>query len=319
MLLRRSDDSGLTRPSDWIAVCAAATIPGATARAVFEAELMPVTIGTGSGLDTGYFELTLAGTRTRDALGSTPLYALPGDLIDVDLGAFSPALAGKHLRGRVEGQHLVPYPDRAQIEDGALGPDAPVVAWVADPVEAFFLAIQGSGRVALADGTELRVGYAGQNGRDYTGIGRLMRERGLLGPGQATMEGIVTWLHTHPDAGRALMRENRSYVFFKPLTGPGALGALGQPLAPEAAVAADPAFVPLGAPVYLATQSVDGPLTRVVVAADTGGAIKGANRFDWFTGAGARARHLASGQSAQGRAWLLLPRAAAERFRAPPR
>ncbi len=317
-LLRRADTSGLTRPGDWTAPCAAAT-SAADPRAFFEANLVPVTVGDGTGLDTGYFELTLAGARERDAVNAIPLHAPPPDLIDVDLGQFSAALAGKHVRGRVEGQRLVPYPDRAAIEDGVLGPDPRVIAWVADPVEAFFLAIQGSGRVTLADGTELRIGYAGQNGRDYTGIGRLLRERGLLAPGQASMEGIVAWLHAHPAEGRTLMRENRSYVFFRPLTGPGPLGALGVPLTPKANVAADPAFVPLGAPLFLSTRTVDGPMARVVIAADTGGAIKGPNRLDWFTGAGARARRLASGQSATGRVWLLLPRSAAERLRAPPR
>ncbi len=317
-LQRRIDTSGLTRAGDWAEACARAGSAN-DARAFFEATFAPVIVGTGTGLDTGYFELTLAGSLARDATNATPLYAPPADLIDVDLGMFTPALTGRHIRGRVEGQRLVPYWDRAAIEDGALAGRGLEIAWVADPVEAFFLAVQGSGRVRLADSSEVRIGYAGQNGRDYTGIGRLMRERGLLGPGAATMEGIVALLHTHPEAGRALMRENRSYVFFKRIEGPGPLGALGVPLAPGISVAADPAFVPLGAPVYLATQTVDGPLARVVVAGDSGGAIKGANRFDWFTGAGERARRLASGQSAQGRAWLLLPRAAAERLRAPPR
>ncbi len=317
-LARRADASGLTQPTDWAETCAAAQT-ATDPRAFLETNFIPVIVGSGTGLDTAYFELTLAGSRTRDMADAVPLLALPPDLIDVDLGRFAPTLTGRHVRGRVQGQRLIPYYTRAEIEDGALGPDARALAWVADPVEAFFLAIQGSGRVTLADGVELRVGYTGQNGRDYTGIGRLLRKRGLLGPGQASMEGIVAWLHAHPDEGRALMRENKSYVFFRELTGPGPLGALGVPLAPQASIAADPAFVPLGAPVFLATNTVDGPLARVVVAADTGGAIKGPNRFDWFTGAGPRARHLASGQSAQGRAWLLLPRAAAARLHALPR
>ena len=317
-LARRADRSGLTRPADWTGACAAAAI-ASDPRAFFEATFTPVIVGDGNGLVTGYFELTLAGARTRDAINTTPLYGVPTDLIEVDLGQYSDALLGKHIRGRVEGQRFVPYHDRAAIEDGALAGRGLEIAWVADPVEAFFLAIQGSGRVALADGTELRIGYAGQNGRDYTGIGRLLRERGALGPGQATMEGIVAWLHAHPAEGRALMRENKSYVFFKPLTGPGPIGALGVALTPEASAAADPVFVPLGAPLFLATRTVEGSMARVVVAGDIGGAIKGANRIDWFTGAGPRARRLAGGQSAPGRVWLLLPRAAAERLRAPPR
>ena len=329
-LLRHTDTSGLTQPGDYAAACAAVEAERArtyaapalaadAARHIFEAELLPARIADGQGLITGYFELTLRGSRTRDAFATIPLYGLPPDLIDVDLGLFSPSLLAKHIRGRVDGHRLVPYWDRAAIEDGALPPNAPVVAWAADPVEAFFLAIQGSGRVALPDGTELRVGYAGQNGRDYTGIGRLLRERGQLAPGHATMEDIVAWVHAHPEEGRALMRENKSYVFFKPLTGPGPLGALGVPLTPEVSAAADPSYVPLGAPVYVTSQTVDGPLARIIVTADTGGAIKGPNRFDWFTGSGQHARRLASGQSTRSRAWLLLPRAAADHLRALPR
>jgi len=314
-LVRRADASGLTQPGDWGAPCASAAQPG-DARAFFEAAFVPVVVDTGVGLDTGYFELTLAGSRTRDTANAYPLYRVPADLIDVDLGQFGSTLAGKHVRGRVENARLVPYYDRAAIDDGALAGRGLELAWVADPIEAFFLAIQGSGRVRLADGTELRVGYAGQNGRDYTGIGRLLRERGVLGPGQATMEGLVTWLRADPDEGRAAMRENQSYVFFRELSGPGPVGAMGVALTPGASVATDPAFVPLGAPLFLATRTADGPLNAAMVAQDTGGAIKGANRFDLFLGAGANARRIAGGLSAQGRAWLLLPRAAAERLRA---
>jgi len=314
-LERRDDASGLTRAGDWDAACAAAAQLG-DARVFFEAAFAPVMVGQGVGLNTGYFELTLAGSRTRDVANAYPLYRVPGDLIDVDLGQFAPTLAGKHVRGRVDGARLVPYHDRASIDDGALAGRGLELAWVADPVKAFFLAIQGSGRVRLADGSELRVGYAGQNGRDYTGIGRLLRERGVLAPGQATMEGLVAWLHAHPDEGRTVMRENKSYVFFREVTGPGPVGALGVALTPRASVAADSAFLPLGAPVFLATRTADGPLNAVMVAQDTGGAIKGANRFDLFLGAGADARRIAGGLSAEGRAWLLLPRATAERLRA---
>lgn len=292
--------------------------PG-NARTFFEAAFAPVVLADGTGLNTGYFELTLAGSRTRDAANAYPLYRVPADLIDVDLGQFAPTLVGKHVRGRVEGARLVPYYDRAAIDDGALVGRGLELAWVADPVEAFFLAIQGSGRVRLSDGAELRVGYAGQNGRDYTGIGLLLRERGVLGPGQATMEGLIAWLHAHPDEGRAVLRENKSYVFFRELTGPEPVGALGVALTPGTSVAADPAFVPLGAPLFLVTRTVDGPLATVMVAQDTGGAIKGANRFDLFLGAGTDARRIAGSLSAKGRAWLLLPRAAAERLRARPR
>lgn len=163
----------------------------------------------------------------------------------------------------------------------------------------------------------LRVGYDGQNGHDYVGIGKLMRERGLLAPGKATMEDILAWLRAHPAEGRALMRENGSYIFFRELTG-GAVGALGVEVTPEATVAADPAFVPLGAPLWLETTLFEGgsyrPLAQLWVAQDTGGAIKGANRLDLFWGAGARARAVAGSLAAQGTTTLLLPKAAAARL-----
>ncbi|MBP7135280.1 MAG: MltA domain-containing protein, partial [Sphingomonadaceae bacterium] len=173
----------------------------------------------------------------------------------------------------------------------------------------------------LPDGSVMRIGYDGQNGRDYTGIGKLMRDRGLLGPGQTSMQGILNWLHDHPDEGRAIMRENKSWVFFKELTGPGPIGALGLPVTGNATVAADPSFVPLGAPVFLSMDRLEA--TGLWIAQDTGGAIKGSNRFDTFWGAGARARALAGGMAARGTAFVLLPlgtlaRIAQEQANVPP-
>jgi membrane-bound lytic murein transglycosylase A len=186
------------------------------------------------------------------------------------------------------------------------------IAWVADPVDLFFLQIQGSGRLRQPDGSVMRIGYAGQNGREYTAIGRLMRERGTLAP-PITMQRIVEWLRANPEEWRALMRENKSYVFFQELTGPGPLGALGRPVTPRATVAADPKFVPLGAPVLLQGMS-DPRADGLWVAQDTGGAIRGANRFDTFWGAGEEAAAIAGGMQARGRSWLLLPRGTVERL-----
>ncbi|TXJ10927.1 MAG: hypothetical protein E6Q28_13380, partial [Afipia sp.] len=179
------------------------------------------------------------------------------------------------------------------------------IAWAADPVEFFFLQVQGSGRLRLPDGGVMRIGYDGQNGRDYTGIGALMRQRGLIGPDQASMQGIVQWLHDHPDQGRDIMRENKSWVFFRELTGPGPIGAMGVAVTPRATVAADPRYIPLGSPVWLSLDRREG--TGVWIAQDTGGAIKGANRFDTFWGAGDEARAIAGGMSGRGAAFLLLP------------
>jgi membrane-bound lytic murein transglycosylase A len=211
---------------------------------------------------------------------------------------------------------FVPYYSREEIVAGALAGKAPVIAWVADPIEFFFLQIQGSGRLRAPDGSVMRIGYASQNGRDYVAIGRLLRERNLLQPGGAKMSDIVNWLRANPDEGRALMRENLSYIFFKELTGPGPLGALNVAVSPQTTVAADPKFVPLGAPVFL---TLDRPeASGIWVAQDTGGAIKGANRFDTFWGAGAASEATAGGMSAKGQALILLPKGTVARAQARP-
>jgi membrane-bound lytic murein transglycosylase A len=204
----------------------------------------------------------------------------------------------------VDGRRLVPFDDRTEIEEGSLEGRAPVLAWAADPVDIFFLQIQGSGRLRLPDGRILRIGYDTQNGRGYTGIGKLMRDRGLLGPGQTSMQGIVAWLRAHPEEGRAIMRENKSFVFFRVLDGP-PQGAMGYAVDGQVSAAVDVKFVPLGAPVFLSMDRADA--TGLWVAQDTGGAIKGANRFDTFWGAGEAAETVAGGMAARGTAFLLLP------------
>jgi membrane-bound lytic murein transglycosylase A len=190
------------------------------------------------------------------------------------------------------------------------------IAWAGDAVEFFFLQVQGSGRLKQPDGQVIRIGYAGQNGRDYTGIGRLMKERGLLGPGQTTMQGIIAYIRAHPAEGTAIMRENKSWVFFRELTGPGPLGALNIPVTPRGSVAADVMFVPLGAPVILSMDRADA--SGLWIAQDTGGAIKGANRFDTFWGAGDEARMIAGGMASRGTAFLLLPKGTLARLAAEP-
>ncbi|SFP50973.1 membrane-bound lytic murein transglycosylase A [Sphingomonas rubra] len=303
-LMRRTDTSGLTRGADWRPACAAASA-GSDARAFFAQYLEAVQVGDGRAFATGYYEPEIRGSLERRPGYEVPVYGRPTDLIDVDLGRFSDDLKGKKVRGRVDGSNLVPYFDRTQIEEGALARTAPVIAWAADPVEMFFLQIQGSGRLRLPDGGGvLRIGYDTQNGRAYTGIGSLMRQRGLLAPGQASMQGIVAWLRANPDQGRALMRENKSFVFFRELDGP-PQGAMGYAVTGQVSAAADPKFVPLGAPVFLSLDRADA--SGLWVAQDTGGAIKGANRFDTFWGAGPNAELTAGGMSGRGTAFLLLP------------
>jgi membrane-bound lytic murein transglycosylase A len=316
-LLRRTDQSGLTRPDDWRPACAdapAAVADPPEAAAFFATHFDSWRVGSGAALVTGYYEPEIAASRTRIPGYDVPIYGRPPDLIEQD--ASVAAAAGTPRRGRLENGAIVPFYERAEIEDGALAGRGLEIAWAADPVELFFLEIQGSGRLRLPDGSVVRISYAGQNGRDYAGIGRLMRDRGLLGPTEANMAGIKAWLRFHPDEGRALMRENKSYVFFRELTGPGPIGALGVAVAPRASIAADPRFVPLGAPVLLILDApvASGPW----IAQDSGGAIKGANRFDTFWGAGEEAAAIAGGLQARGQALLLLPKGIAPPLSPPP-
>jgi membrane-bound lytic murein transglycosylase A len=234
-----------------------------------------------------------------------PIYTRPDDLVRC-YGS-----DGKG-RGRVDHEGICAlYYTRAEIEDGALASRNLEIGWAADPIDLFVLQIQGSGRILLPDGQVMRIGYLDQNGREYVAIGRLLRERNLLPPGGANMDAIVAWMRSQPDGGKSLMRENPSYIFFKELTGPGPLGALGHPVSGRASVAADPKFVPLGAPVFLTLDRTEA--SGLWVAQDTGGAIKGANRFDTFWGAGEAAKLTAGGMSAKGEALILLPKGVAAR------
>lgn len=306
-LVRRADTTGLVAPAAWTSACdAAKSVRAGDARQFFLDWFETAQVADGRAFATGYYEPEIRGSRTRRAGYDVPVYRKPDDLVEVELGQFADDLKGRRVRGMVSGDQFVPYHDRTAIEQGVLAGRGLEIAWAADPVELFFLQIQGSGRLRQPDGSVMRIGYASQNGRAYTGIGALMKERGLLGPGQTSMQGIMAWLRANPDQGRAIMRENKSWVFFQELTGPGPLGALGLPVTGYATVAADPRFVPLGAPVFLSMDRTDA--NGLWIAQDTGGAIRGTNRFDTFWGAGDEARAIAGGMSARGTAWLLLPR-----------
>ena len=226
------------------------------------------------------------------------------------LGSFASDLKGRKIRGEVKNGNLVMYADRTAIEEGKLAGRGLEIAWAKDPVEFFFLQIQGSGRLRLPDGGVMRIGYESQNGRGYTGIGRLMKDRGLITDG--SMQGIVAYLRANPEEGRKVMQENKSFVFFRELTGAGPLGAMGYPVVGEASVAVDVKFIPLGAPLWLSMDRAEP--NGIWVAQDTGGAIKGANRIDTFWGAGDRARAIAGGMAARGAALIFLPKAAVTRL-----
>ena len=311
VLMRRQDKSGLALPQDWAPLCTeAATLAPEQAATFFRDRFDWVRVGNGKAFATGYYEPEIEGSRTP-LPGYVPIYSLPPDLIQCTKPD------GTTGRGRIdETGTCTLYYTRAEIEDGALAGKGLELAWAKDPVDLFFLEIQGSGRIRFPDGSVMRIGYGGQNGREYVAIGRLLRERGILPPGGANMESIKAWIRANPDQGRELMRENLSYIFFKVLNGPGPLGALNVPVTPRATVAADPSFVPLGAPVYLALDRPEA--YGLWVAQDTGGAIKGPNRFDTFWGAGPEATQIAGGMSANGVAYILLPKGVASRAPAQP-
>jgi membrane-bound lytic murein transglycosylase A len=288
------------RVGAWRELCeTAAALPredDAAARRFFETAFLPLAViddGASEGLFTGYYEVELSGSRRHWGRYQTPIYRRPSELA-----------AATHYT-------------RAEIEDGALAGQGLELLWVNDPIDAFFLEIQGSGRVRLRNGGIVRVGYDGQNGHPYVPVGRLLVERGVIPRSEATMMTIRDWMNQHPEAGAALRRENPSYVFFRELRGDGPVGAEGVVLTAERSLAVDRAFMALGLPIWVeaderfaAAESV----RRLVVAQDIGGAIKGPVRGDLFWGTGSAAAARAGGMNALGRYYLLLPRTVAARL-----
>ncbi|MEW6678823.1 MAG: murein transglycosylase A [Pseudomonadota bacterium] len=268
--------------------------------------------GTEEGLVTGYYEPLLRGSRFLTSKYRYPLYGAPEDLLVVDLANLYPELKGLRLRGRLQGNKVVPYWSREEIEKGAAPVRGRELAWVDDPVELFFLQVQGSGRIQTEDGQMMRVGYADQNGHPYRSIGKWLVENGELTLDKASMQGIKDWARRNPERLTGLLNANPSYVFFRELQnhGAGPFGALGVPLTPERSIAVDPRFIPLGAPVWLATTRPNStePMQRLVLAQDTGGAIRGNVRADFFWGFGDEAGKLAGAMKQKGRMWVLLPR-----------
>lgn len=319
---------------DWQALCdlAAGITAGddAAARAYFEAHFVPMAVlaaGQSQGLFTGYYEPVIEGSLVADPVYPVPLYKRPPELVTVDLGLFRDNLNGTHIAGRVSGGRLAPFEDRAQIEAGALAGRGLELLWLKDPVDAFNLHIQGSGRVRLAGGKELRVGYAGPNGHPYTSLGRLLVKRGEMLLEDVSAPAIWRWVRAHPAAGAKLMQENASFIFFRLLEdAPGSkqegpIGAQGVALTPGRSLALDRALLPLGVPYWLEATRPDPadpvgeplPLARLLIAQDTGGAIKGAVRGDVFWGRGKKAGVIAGHMANRGRIFILLPRNLAAR------
>lgn len=310
----------LRRQSAWAEACNAAaqlgTPDAALARRYFERHFTPYQInqadGSDTGLVTGYYEPLLRGGRELSWKNRHPIYAAPDDLLIIDLGTLFPELKGKRVRGRVDGRKVVPYHDRAAIESGKARLTGKEIAFVEDPIELFFLQVQGSGRIQMEDGAVLRIGYADQNGHPYNSIGKWLVEKGELTLAEASMQGIQNWARRNPQRLTELLNVNPSYVFFRemPDTGGGPVGALGVPLTPQRSIAIDPRGMPLGAPVWLSTTWPNNsqPLSRLMLAQDTGGAIRGNVRADFFWGFGPDAGKLAGAMKQRGRMWTLLPR-----------
>ena len=322
-LLKSSADKSFglgTKVSEWQEPCRnlpnLQTASATDAKAYFETWFTPYAALSGSeseGLFTGYYEASLNGSPVRTGAYQTPLRARPKDLVMVNLGEFVPDLKGQRIAGRVnkDGQ-LKPYEDRKAIETGALSKDMDVpLYWVDSAIDAFFLQVQGSGVVTLPDGSTQRIGYDGQNGHPYTAIGKELIARGALTKDNVSMQSIRDWLAANPKEAVDVMRTNKSYVFFKKLDGAGPVGGEGVVLTPEVSMAIDRSVWPYGLPMYVDIEHpVDGApqIRKLMVGQDTGGAIKGNIRGDFFWGYGPEAAAHAGPMKSSGKLWVLLPK-----------
>lgn len=266
------------------------------------------------GLFTGYYMPLLYGSLTKTKKYNVPIYALPDNLISVNLGLFDPSLAHRRIIGRVSGKHFVPYYTRKEINKGAIAHDAAVIAWIDNSVDRTFLEIQGSGIIKLTDGNQLVVNYSGENGAPYTSIARVLIDEGVMTKDNASMQRIRAYLGAHPDKLDWVLNKNQSFVFFEKLQQPLALGSQGVALTPGYSMAIDRKWVPMGAPIWLNTTkphpklAKELPFRRLMIAQDTGGAIRGAVRGDVYWGAGERATAMAGRMKNPGHYWLLLPK-----------
>ena len=312
--------SALRWRPQWQPACAEAAAmkqaSEAVVRAFFERNFEPHQVskpdGTTEGLMTGYYVPDLKGSRVASDDYPYPLYQRPNDLLTIDLSEVYPALSNYRLRGRLDGHRVVPYWDRSEIENQKRPLVGQELFWVADPVELFFLQIQGSGRILFDDGERVMVNYADQNGHPYRSIGKYLIDRGAMPRSKMSMQNIRSWARNNPSEVDALLNQNPSYVFFRAL--PAGVksppGALGVPLTPGRSLAVDRRHIPLGAPVFVDTfwPNSDQPLRRLMVAQDTGGAIKGQVRGDFFWGMGNQAGSQAGRMKQAVRFWVLLPR-----------
>lgn len=311
--------SKLEQQSDWRALCRAARETPAPsdrqAREFYQQWFLPHEVygegGEREGLITGYYEPLLLGSRERTAQFRYPIYQRPDDLITVELSGLYPELEGKRIRGRLSGNKLVPYYSRTSLERDPALLSGKELVWVDDPIALFFLHVQGSGRVRMPDGTILGVGYADQNGHPYHSIGRELISLGELEKEDVNLFSIRQWLQDNPSRVEELFGRNPSYVFFslRSAPGEGPYGSLNVPLVAERSIAVDPAVITLGVPVWLETTQPESgvPYRRLMLAQDTGGAIKGHVRADVFWGQGETAERMAGLMKQRGRLFVLQP------------
>ena len=314
--------TALKNKPGWQPICSRANelgqLDNSSLREFFEEGFTPYQVynpdGTSQGLITGYYEPKLYGSRIKTPRFRYPLYAVPDDLLTIDFGELYPQLKDLRLRGRVEGNRVVPYFNRAEIDNGKAPLKGRELFWVDNAIDLFFLQIQGSGRIELPDGSLVKVGYANQNGHPYNSIGRKLVDMGAFTLEEASMQSIKLWAQNNPEQLDTLLEHNPSYVFFRelPTNLSAPLGALGVPLTNEYSMAVDTRTIPLGAPVFLSTTYPNStePLNRLMLAQDTGGAIKGAVRGDFFWGFGEQAGAQAGRMKQIGQMWVLFPKGA---------
>ncbi len=306
---------------EWQPACQAAItlepVNNEQARAFFQTWFRPVEFYEDrpvDGLFTGYYSPLLKGSLTRTPKYNVPLYALPKNLVTAHLGQFDKKLEHRRVIGQVHKNQLLPYHARKDINSGALKDNAEVIVWVDNPVDRQFLEIQGSGIVELEDGQRINVGYAGENGQPYTSLAKILIDKGVMTKDNASMQGIKRYLESHPEEKKKILNQNKSFVFFEKTVQNEAYGAQGIALTPGYSLAIDRKYVPMGAPVWLDTSSPglhsdsENTLQRLMIAQDTGGAIKGAVRGDVYWGAGEKATYIAGHMKNKGHYWLLLPK-----------
>lgn len=316
------------KAKDWQPACQAALnispVHEKQAKQFFQKWFAPVEFNDqspGRGLFTGYYMPLLKGSYQRTKKYSVPLYEVPRDLITIDLGLFLPHLKNKKIIGRLKGTRVLPYFTRKEINQGAIKKKAKVLVWVASPIDRLFLEIQGSGIIEFENGKKIFVGYDGENGAPYTSVAGVLIKKGVMNKDNASMQRIKKYLEAHPKQMNKVINQNKSFVFFRKLNLKAALGSQGVALTPGYSMAIDRKWIPMGAPLWLNTSRPDvkapdtnKPLQRLMVAQDTGGAIRGKVRGDVFWGGGDKATLIAGHMKNKGHYWLLLPRHALDRI-----